>query len=67
MSQGQSTRNAQDHRTMTPNFPSGPVGAKHLQDQMSCGKKMCDPCTQRQYDCRRPMSLDRPDALNNFS
>ena len=24
---------------MTPYFPSGPVGAKHLQDQMSCGKK----------------------------
>ena len=35
------------------------VCAKHLQVQMSCGKKKCDPCTQRQYDCRRPMSLDR--------
>ena len=23
----QSTPNAQDHRAMTPNFPSGPVGA----------------------------------------
>ena len=31
----QSTWNAQDHRTITPNF----LSALHLQDQMSCGKK----------------------------